>query len=181
MYAKNKARKGLIALFCGSMVPLGFSPFSWYPFPVLALAGLAVLLRSAQSSDALLWGWLFGIGQFGVGVSWVYISIYLYGDASLALSIGVMLLLVMYLAAFMAGMAWLLTRSGITSPGWFFLAAFPAACALSEWLRSWLLTGFPWLNMGYSQVDSPLLGYAPILGVYGVGWATALSAGLLGW
>ena len=179
MYAKNKARKGLIALFCGSMVPLGFSPFSWYPFPVLALAGLAVLLRSAQSSDALLWGWLFGIGQFGVGVSWVYISIYLYGDASLALSIGVMLLLVMYLAAFMAGMAWLLTRSGITSPGWFFLAAFPAACALSEWLRSWLLTGFPWLNMGYSQVDSPLLGYAPILGVYGVGWATALSAGLL--
>ncbi|MEN8760910.1 MAG: apolipoprotein N-acyltransferase, partial [Thiogranum sp.] len=76
-----KAWKGLIALLCGALVPLGFSPFSWYPLPVLALAVLAILLRSAKSRDALLWGWLFGIGQFGVGVSWVYISIYLYGDA----------------------------------------------------------------------------------------------------
>jgi apolipoprotein N-acyltransferase len=58
---------------------------------------------------------------------------------------------------------------------------FPAAWVLSEWLRSWLFTGFPWLNLGYSQVESPLLGFAPLIGAYGVGWITALSAGLLAW
>lgn len=177
----SRVWKGLLALLCGAFVPLGFAPFSWYPLPVLALAVLTVLLRSAEPRDALLWGWLFGIGQFGVGVSWVYISIYLYGDAGLALSVAVMLLLVVFLAAYPAVMAWVLARTRLGSRGWFFLAAFPAAWTLSEWLRSWLLTGFPWLNLGYSQVESPLLGYAPIMGVYGVGWVTAFSAGLLGW
>ncbi|MGB5536605.1 MAG: apolipoprotein N-acyltransferase, partial [Thiogranum sp.] len=171
----SRVWKGLLALLCGAFVPLGFAPFSWYPLPVLALAVLTVLLRSAEPRDGLLWGWLFGIGQFGVGVSWVYISIYLYGDAGLALSIAVMLLLVVFLAAYPAVMAWGLARTRLGSRGWFFLAAFPAAWTLSEWLRSWLLTGFPWLNLGYSQVESPLLGYAPIMGVYGVGWVTAFS------
>jgi apolipoprotein N-acyltransferase len=179
--APYRVWKGLIALLCGALVPLGFAPFSWYPVPILVMAVLAVLLISAKPRDALLWGWLFGIGQFGAGVSWVYISIYLYGDAGLVLSIAVMLLLVMFLAAYPAVMAWALARSGIASRAWFFVAAFPAAWTLSEWLRSWVLTGFPWLNVGYSQVESPLLGYAPILGVYGVGWLTAISAGLAAW
>ncbi|MEN8762218.1 MAG: apolipoprotein N-acyltransferase, partial [Thiogranum sp.] len=85
------------------------------------------------------------------------------------------------LASYSAVMAWVLARTDLGAGGWFFLAGFPAAWVLSEWLRSWVLTGFPWLNLGYSQVESPLLGYAPIMGVYGVGWATVLSAGLLGW
>jgi len=179
--ASGKVRKGLMALLCGALVPLGFAPFSWYLFPLLALAVLAVLLRSAAPRDALLWGWLFGMGQFGAGVSWVYISIYRYGDANLPLSIAAMLLLVMFLACYPAGMAWALARTAIAPKGWFFVAAFPAAWTLSEWLRSWVLSGFPWLNIGYSQLESPLLGYAPVIGVYGVGWATAFSAGLLGW
>jgi apolipoprotein N-acyltransferase len=78
-------------------------------------------------------------------------------------------------------MAWAISRARIVSGGRYFLAAFPAAWALAEWVRSWLFTGFPWLNLGYSQIDSPLSGFAPIVGVYGVGWLTALSAGLLGW
>ncbi len=182
MFAPSeRARKGLIALLCGGLMPLGFAPFGWYPIPILAMAVLALVLRSSESRDALWSGWLFGIGQFGVGVSWVYISIYLYGNAGLALSIAVMLLLVLFLASYTALMAWVLARSAILSRGRFFLAAFPAAWTLAEWLRSWVLTGFPWLNVGYSQVESPLLGYAPIAGVYGVSWVTAISAGLVAW
>ncbi len=177
----GKLWRGFAALLCGALVPLGFAPFSWYPLPIAALAVLAVLLYGAESRDAVLWGWLFGLGQFGVGVSWVYISIYLYGDAGLTLSILAMLSLVMYLACYPAIMAWTLVKTRGLSRGWFFLAAFPAAWTVSEWLRSWVLTGFPWLNVGYSQSESPLLGYAPVLGVYGVGWLVALSAGLLGW
>lgn len=177
----GKVWKGLIALSAGAVYPLGFAPFSWYLLPVLALAVLAALLFTSRSRQAFLYGWLFGVGQFGVGVSWVYVSIYLYGNAGLLLSIAVMLLFVMFLALFPALMAWGLARVRIVSGGWFYLAAFPSAWALSEWVRSWIFTGFPWLNLGYSQVESPLLGFAPIVGVYGVGWLAALSAGLLTW
>jgi apolipoprotein N-acyltransferase len=173
--------KGLAALLCGAVVPLGFAPVGWLAVPLLALAGFALLLLAAGPRAALLYGFLFGIGQFGAGVSWVYISIHLYGNAGLALSLASMFLLVMYLALFPALMGWLLAKGRITSAGAFLVAAFPAAWTLSEWLRSWLFTGFPWLNLGYSQIDGPLAGLAPVTGVYGVGWAGALSAGLLAW
>ncbi|HFD78902.1 MAG TPA: apolipoprotein N-acyltransferase [Gammaproteobacteria bacterium] len=173
--------KGLLALLLGALVAAGFAPLDWYPLPIVALAGLALLLYRQRPREALLYGWLFGLGEFGAGVSWVYISIYLYGHAGLALSIAVMLLLVMYLALYPAAMAWVLGRAGAMKRGWFFAGAFPAAWVLSEWLRSWVLTGFPWLNLGYSEVEGPLFGLAPLLGAYGVGWATALAAGLLAW
>jgi apolipoprotein N-acyltransferase len=58
--------------------------------------------------------------------------------------------------------------------------ALPAAWALLEWTRGWIFTGFPWLALGYSQAPvSPLAGYAPVLGVYGVSLLAALSAGAL--
>jgi apolipoprotein N-acyltransferase len=56
----------------------------------------------------------------------------------------------------------------------------PAVWTFAEWLRGWLMTGFSWLGIGYSQVPvSPLAGYAPVLGIYGVALATVLSAGIL--
>jgi len=180
-FAAGKAWKGLSALLAGAVFPLGFAPFDWFPVPLLSLAVLAVLLHTARGRTAFLYGWLFGVGQFGTGISWVYVSIYLYGNAGLALSVIVMLLFVMFLALFPGLTGQVLARLGLVSARWFFLAAFPAAWTLNEWLRSWIFTGFPWLNLGYSQVESPLLGFAPLLGVYGVSWLAALSAGLLAW
>jgi len=173
------AWRWLLAFVCGTVVPLGFAPFGWYPVPLLSVALLAGLLFNASPRQALWLGWLFGLGEFGFGVSWVHISIHQYGNASLPLSIATMLLLVAYLALFPAFMGWLLARTARASRPLFLLGAFPAAWALSEWLRSWLFTGFPWLNLGYSQIDAPLVGFAPLLGVYGVGFLTALSAGLV--
>ncbi|VFM96616.1 MAG: apolipoprotein N-acyltransferase [Candidatus Kentron sp. G] len=59
------------------------------------------------------------------------------------------------------------------------LLVLPAGWVLVEWARGWLLGGFPWLQIGYAHVDSPLAGFAPLLGVHGVGWAAAVSAGLV--
>jgi apolipoprotein N-acyltransferase len=178
---RNRLLTRLGALLAGAVLPLGLAPFGWYPLTLLGMVLFAALLRGAAPRQALQLGWLFGLGQFGVGVSWVYISIYLYGQAGLWLSVLVMLLLVAILALYPALLAWGLARLRIASLGAFAVLGFPAAWALSEWLRSWLFTGFPWLNLGYSQVDGPLLGFAPLLGVYGVGWLVALSAGLLLW
>jgi len=52
----------------------------------------------------------------------------------------------------------------------------PALWVLLEWLRGWVLSGFPWLSLGYALIDSPLKGWAPLFGVYGVSWAAAASA-----
>jgi apolipoprotein N-acyltransferase len=180
VHIRHPAWYGLLALLCGAAVPLGFAPFGWFAVPVLSLAVFISLLFNLPSArQALLCGWLYGLGQFGVGVSWVYISINRYGDASLALSLLSMWLLVMYLALFPALMAWLVQRLGAGRRTRLALLTFPAAWTVTEWLRSWVFTGFPWLNLGYSQIDSPLAGFAPLLGVYGIGMLTALSAGLL--
>lgn len=170
--------KGLGALLCGAVMPLGFAPFDWYPVPLAALAVFILLLFGTPARSSAWLGWLFGLGQFTAGVYWVHISIHYYGNAGLTLSLASMLLLVAYLALYPALMAWLLAR---LAPGrvWYMSLAFPAAWTITEWLRSWLFTGFPWLNLGYSQIDSELLGFAPILGVYGISFITALSAGML--
>ncbi len=174
-----KVRVVITAFICGAVLPLGFAPYGLYFVPILALAAFALLLFPLRPADALMAGWSFGLGQFGAGVSWVYISIYLYGNAGLPLSLAVMLLLVAFLALYPALMAWLLARARAGSAAMFYVGLFPAAWVLSEWLRSWLFTGFPWLNLGYSQIDSLLAAFAPVSGVYGVGWITALFAGLL--
>src|SRR5260221_7754048 len=56
----------------------------------------------------------------------------------------------------------------------------PSLWVLLEWLRGWAFSGFPWLSLGYAFIDSPLAGWAPVLGVYGVTCAAALAATGLG-
>jgi apolipoprotein N-acyltransferase len=168
----------LLALAGGGLLPLAFAPFELAP---LALIGPALLLWVWQHGEPRrgLWrGWLFGLGMFGVGTSWVHVSIHEYGHTGLPLSIALTALLVAYLALFPAALGFGFRRL-FPNPGhWANLAAFPAAWTLFEGLRGWLFTGFPWLDLGYSQLGWPLSGLAPVLGVAGVSWALALSAAL---
>lgn len=167
------------ALICGALLPLAYAPFGWFPVAFFSLACCWLLCSACSSRRALVRGWWYGLGMFGIGVSWVYVSIHHYGDASLAASISIALAMVAILAVYIALFAWAVNRLGSRASWWTWLGLAPAAWVLIEWLRGWLFTGFPWLNLGYSQIDSPLLGFAPVLGVYGVSWAVALSAGLL--
>ncbi|MBI5462551.1 MAG: apolipoprotein N-acyltransferase [Gammaproteobacteria bacterium] len=168
------------AFLLGASVPLAFAPFEVFPLAVLAPALWFLLLRDTAPAVALRRGFAFGLGMFGAGVSWVYISIHYFGHSPLPAALGVMLLLVAYMSVFPAALAYVGARRRVHGAR-VFLLLLPAGWALAEWLRSWLFTGFAWLNLGYTQIDSPLAGYAPVLGVYGVSWLTALSAGLLAW
>ncbi len=170
----------LIAFLLGTSIPLAFAPFGLFPLAVFAPALWFLLLRGAAPAVAARLGFSFGLGMFGVGVSWVYISIHTFGHSPLPAAIGVMLLLVAYMSLFTTALAYAGARSRVSGTVWL-TVLLPAGWALAEWLRSWLFTGFPWLNLGYTQIDSPLAGYAPLLGVYGLSWLTALSAGLLAW
>ena len=170
---------GLAVLFAGALAVTAFAPYGWYPVAILSLAVLFNQWLLDTPRQALLHGALFGLGYFGVGVSWVFVSVYVYGQVPVAAAILVTLLFVAVLSLYPALLGYFLKRMTVASTGLLPLLAFAAGWIATEWLRGWLFTGFPWLSIGSSQVDSLLSAYAPLAGVYGVGLAVALSAALL--
>jgi len=170
----------LLALTGGLLLPLAFSP---YDHPWLAPVCLFALFWSwlnAKPLQAFLRGYVFGLGQFGVGVFWVYNSMHDYGGASPAEAGGLTALFVMILAFYPAAAGLLAAYFfGLAERQQKVLLIFPAFWVLCEWLRGWFVADFPWLQVGSSQVETQLgLGLAPLLGVHGVSFAVALLAGL---
>ncbi len=159
------------------MLPFAFAPFGWFPLAVLAPALLFSAWAAASAGRALWRGWLFGVGMFGVGTSWIQISLHQFGVPVLAFSASATALFIGFLALYPALLGYIAIRCSPRSADLHLLLVWPALWTLTEWLRGWLFTGFPWLNLGYSQIEAPLGELAPVLGVYGVSWATAFSAG----
>lgn len=173
-------RASLAAVALGAATVAGFAPLYFYPLTILALAVLAWLFeRAASPARAAALGWWFGLGFFLCGVSWVYVSLHNFGAMPVPLAALATLLFCAFLALFPAVAAYGYLKLG--TPPWVRLAlVLPALWTLTEWVRGWIFTGFPWLSLGYSQVPvSPLAGYAPVLGVFGVTLATVASAGLI--
>ncbi len=168
-----------LSVLAGALSVLAYAPFELYPLAPVALVLLGLAWQRATPRRAAGRGLLFGLGLFGCGIYWVYISLHTYGHAPPAFAGLATGLLILYLALYPALAGYLLNRLW-PQPGvirW--LVAWPALWLLLEWIRGWLLTGFPWLAPGYSQTSGPLTGLAPIVGVAGVGWAVLVSAGLL--
>ncbi len=170
-----------VAILAGAALPLAFAPCNWWWLAILSPAALLWVWQDAIifPGQAFSLGLLYGLGMFGVGVSWVFVSIYWYGKTNIPISAGITLLLVLLLASFIATQGYLLKRFFRGSSTTFWLLGFPSSWVLFEWIRGWLFTGFPWLYLGYTQIDSPLSGYAPIFSVYGVSTAVALTSGAL--
>ncbi len=172
----------IAALLAGAALPFAFAPFDLFPLAFLSPALLFLLWRGASPRTALLRGFLFGAGLFGVGVSWVFVAIHVFGETGVipsALLTGVMVgVLALYPGLLGLAAAQLQNRFKFSEPVRLLLVL-PALWVLAEWWRGWFLTGFPWLSLGYSQLESPLLGYAPVLGAFGVSLAVALTAGAL--
>ncbi len=176
-------QRQLLLLLAGATLPLAFAPTHLFPFAFLALIPLFAAWMTAAPRQAMLDGFVFGLGQFGVGVSWVYVAVHQFGHSPVPLAVLLTLLFVSVLAAVPALVGYLATRFAPARRhmALLLLLWLPALWTLGEWFRGWFLTGFPWLNLGYSQIDSPLAGYAPLLGVYGLSWLCALTAGTLLW
>jgi apolipoprotein N-acyltransferase len=166
------------ALVAGLLTPLAFSPFNLFALAILTTAVLFWLWRDGTARQAAWRGLLFGIGLFGVGVSWVYVSMHDFGNMPIPVAALATLTFILILASYSALLGFLQARFSRRDSVWHFVLVLPASWTLFEWLRGWFLSGFPWLNLGYSQSDTWLAGYAPVLGVYGVSLAVALSAGL---
>ncbi|MFE8071788.1 hypothetical protein QQM79_12080 [Marinobacteraceae bacterium S3BR75-40.1] len=164
---------GLMALVAGSAMSLAFAPVGWAWLTVIALATFFVLTAQSSRLQALWSAYLFGLGYYGVGVSWVYISISQYGNGPVVAVLATAAF-VSLLALFPWGVAYLVRRLRPEMDTIALWIGLPAAWVLSEWIRTWFLTGFPWLFIGYSQTDTKLATIAPVFGVLGVSFLVAL-------
>ena len=172
-------RNNGLALLAGLCCVAGFAPFGIFPLPILALTVLFVLWQRAQTRrSAASLGFAFGLGLFCAGVGWIYVALHDYGEMPVWLAAPAMLLFAAFLSLFTALAGYIQSRFA-GSVHLRLLLAMPAAWVLIEWLRGMIFTGFPWLTLGYAQSDSPLAGYAPLLGAYGVSLMAAVSAALL--
>ena len=168
----------LSSAVAGTLTLLAIPPYGYWWIAILTLAIFAYgLNRQSSKKGLLLHAFLFGLGYFGSGVSWVFVSIYQFGSASLPLALLLTSLFVITVAIFFA-----LPFCGLgyfNHSRWRLLIGFPVFWAISEWLRTWLLTGFPWLYIGYAHIDAPLVGWAPIGGVLLIGLLSAFTSSVI--
>jgi apolipoprotein N-acyltransferase len=173
----------VIAALAGASSLLSFEPLGWWPLQFVSLAYLFYQVGMGSSvRRATLLGWAFGFGWSVGGMHWLYIALNRFGGLPAILSAIAIALLGLYMGlfgAFAAGAAaWL--RKRFTLPVWSFLMiTLPVMWGVSEWMRGWVFTGFPWAASGYAHDAAPLGGYAPVVGVYGIGVLAAVCAGCL--
>lgn len=177
----RRYRPELLSLVAGASMPLAFAPLNLFFIAIAAPAILFMLWRDATPLRAARLGLLFGLGMFGVGVSWVYVTMHVFGRMAPWLAIVATAMFVSVFALFPAILGYGQARLKQFPISLRYLAAIPVLWVLLEWVRAWILTGFPWLNLGYSQISTPLKYYAPWLGVFGVSYFAVLSAGIIAW
>jgi apolipoprotein N-acyltransferase len=172
-----------LAFVAGAAAVLGFSPVDFFPATLAALVVLAHLwVRAPSPRDAARLGFFFGLGLYGAGASWVYVSLNRFGAMPMPLAATATLAWCAFLALFPALAGWIqarIARDSAAPPALQAALLIPAAWTLIEWSLSWFLTGFPWLAFGYTAIDDPLSGFAPVGGVYAVSLAMAVAAGLV--
>ena len=174
----NPRWQDAIVFFSGAGLVLAFAPAGLYPLAILLPAVLFFFWSNATPARAAWLGFLFGLGLFGVGASWVYVSIHEFGFMPAPMAAFLVFLFVVYLSLFPMVAGWLQAR--LVDNGFYrLLFAIPVCWVLAEWFRGWLMTGFPWLHLGYSQSSSVLMNLAPLIGVYGISFTVALLAALL--
>ncbi len=170
----------LLPFLLGAFAVLGFAPYYVYPASIVSLIGLFYLwITSKTAKQALVSGFYYGLGLFGIGIYWIYISLHDFGGMPAWIAVFCTFVLCAFLAIFPALVGYLSKKSSAIS-GSSLMLCIPLFWTLLEWVRSWIFTGFPWLTIGYSQAPhGPLTGFMPIVGVVGVSFITVLFASLI--
>ncbi len=170
----------LLAFIAGLCLVFSFAPFGGWPLAwVVPAVFFWINLKGMPRGQRMRLAWLFGVGVFAGGTHWIFYSIHFFGGANSFVAGLMTTLFVVGVAAVMMLFGWLLSFFTYQTRLVKLLLVFPAAWGLTEWFRSWFLTGFPWLQLGHSQADNMLTSYAPVIGSMGVSWIVALGAGAL--
>lgn len=168
--------RAFLLIFSGVISVLAFSPFHLWWVSIISLS-LLYLLHQQNQDQAFKSGYLYGLGMFGFGTSWIFNSLYDFGEAPLIAAAAITVVSTLVLSVFPALVLKAHAKLNTTTTNvWVNVVTFAALWALFEWLRSWVLTGFPWLLIGHSLVDSPIAGIIPIFGTFAGSALMALLA-----
>lgn len=171
-FARSQFGPYVLALAAGALMVLGFAPYNLFFIPWLSLVAIFWLWHHASTpAQAFKLGMAFGLGLYGLGIYWIYICLHTFGGMPWWFAGFATFCLCAFMALFVGLVGWGAKKIGHVG------ISGAVLWALSDWVRSWIFTGFPWLTLGYSQVPhSPLAGYLPLVGAYGVSLMTALLA-----
>lgn len=166
IYRNITHKENALSFILGLTLVLCYAPFSYYWLVAIILPTWLYSLQGQSIKGATKQGFIFAFGWFSAGISWVHVSIDQFGGVPLVVSLLLMILLCLYLALFLALACYLAARFSYQKKlNLWLLLPFWLLC---EFLRGVLLTGFPWLTLGYSQIDGPLASFAPIIGEKGL-------------
>jgi apolipoprotein N-acyltransferase len=169
----------LIAFALGAVSALAFAPVGLWPLMLAAFGLLCRLLNDAQSLKRALWiGWLFGLGQFVIGLNWIATAFTYQAAMPAWLGWIAVVLLSLYLAVYpmlAAGVAWTFGRDRPIA----MVLGLAGAWAVTEWLRAGIFTGFAWNPVGVTLADTHLLNTATVIGTYGLSALVILTGGML--
>ncbi|CAA6806900.1 MAG: Apolipoprotein N-acyltransferase (EC / Copper homeostasis protein CutE [uncultured Thiotrichaceae bacterium] len=170
----------LFSFLAGAVLTLAFAPFEYRIIALISPAIFFHLLYSANSLKQHMGiSYLFGVGLFATGASWIFYSMYFFSQAHIVLAIGLTSLFVLLMALFFLPLALLAYYLRQSHRLLTLVLIFPAVWVLAEWLRGWLFTGFPWLYLAHTHIDDFLINVAPIGGGLLVSWLSATLSGLL--
>ena len=171
--SKKLILRRLFAILSGGLVPFSFSPFDFYFLSIISLIVIFYLWSKTETArESFLLGYLFGFAMFGIGINWLHISINLFGDVNLFFALFFTYTFIAFISLYPALTGYLAVKYFRSN---FFIFT-PILWVLFEWAKGWILTGFPWLNIGTSQTNSILVNFAPIIGDYGVSFITCIFA-----
>ena len=172
---KQLLASSLIALFYVS----GFEPFGLVIAPLFCLAYLFYFALNHSPKKTAIFYYLFGFFCFSIGLYWLYISIHIVSGAPLWLAILLIGILSGVMALFYCLVGFIISYAYQLFKSKYLVLTLlaPAIWTLSELLRGYAFTGFPWLTVGYSQSSTFLSAWAPIGGVYLVSFIVSLIAG----
>ena len=165
-----------IAVLAGVLMVASFAPMEWWFIAPVSIACLFYFWRYSTPLQSALTGFCFGFGMFISGVSWVYVSLKVYGGMPTFMGVLAVIIFAGILSCYIAIAGYMQAR--LVSGKNMRLIIMPFAWVVFEWIKGVLFTGFPWLDIGYTQVSHVLSEYAAIGGIYLVSFVLALCSAL---
>ena len=175
-HSNNFSLKVCILFFIlGALFTLSFAPFNFFLLAPLVMVPLFYLCLKYKPKQTAIYLFFFGLGHFLSGLYWVYISVHIFGGAPVWAAILLMFALVILMSSYFLIAGFIISYLCRHKKKYIIIIG-PSVWILIEWIRGWAFSGFPWLTIGYSQIDSFLISFAPLLGVYGVSWILLFSS-----